>query len=85
MRHDLAFQQPHVLGEPLRRPLRGLDVVIELVDPAVDFLGRGLQAGDVVAKGTQLVVQVLGIAEPGLQPLVLALQIVQPAVETAYL
>ncbi|MFD9605558.1 hypothetical protein [Streptomyces sp. NPDC059970] len=84
MRHDLAFQQPHVLGEPLRRPLRGLDAVIELVDQAVDFLGRGLQAGDVVAKGTQLVVQVLGIAEPGLQPLVRALQIVQPAVEIAY-
>lgn len=48
--HDLAFQQPYVLGEPLHRPLRGLDAVIELVGPAVDFLGRGLQAGDVVAK-----------------------------------
>jgi hypothetical protein len=74
-----------VLGEPLHRPLRVLDAVVELVGPAVDFLGRGLQSGDVVAKGAQLVVQVLGVAEPGLQPLVRALQIVQTAVEAAYL
>ncbi|MEU0131330.1 hypothetical protein [Streptomyces sp. NPDC006289] len=82
---DLAFHQPHVPGEPLHSPLRGRDAVIELVEAAVGFLGRGLQAGDVVADGTQLVVQVLGVAEPGLQPLVLALQNVQPAVETAHL